>query len=175
VRATPGPEGFIEIENKSGVELDVSGWILQSGALSFVLPQSSVMLPKTTVAYPASVTGVFVAEGDAQILFPNGKVAAGYEKVEVIAPVPAQNPPPNPPPLEKEGGERGGFISTTSTPASAILSTDDVLSRDITPWLWATVGIGLLGIAGLAAFRFRPLEKDERTDEAKFADKVKMV
>jgi hypothetical protein len=37
------------------------------------------------------------------------------------------------------------------------------------------VGIGLLGIAGLAAFRFRPLEKDERTDEAKFADKVKMV
>lgn len=179
VQAVSGLGGFVEIENRGGMELDVSGWGITSGATLFSIPARTVLLQSSKVAFPASVTGVFVVGHDARLLFPNGAVAAEYVALIQKEPVPpevaGQNPPPSvPPPLVKEGG--GGGFYTSDTPAAVSLSLSDEKPVDgLGPWLWGVAGIGVLGVGALAAFRFKPAFVREENEEKEFAHKVRIV
>lgn len=172
-RVSSGPDGFIEIENKSGAELDISGWGIASGVILFAIPERTFLLPKTKVAFPASATGVFVVNNDARLLFPNGKLAAEYEpSIHTFSEMTSKNPlPPSPPPLVKEG-EGGGF-NTSNVPASVILSENDS-SNKMYPWIFGIAGVAVLGIAGLAAFKFKQKMTEEKTDEEQFAEDVRI-
>ena len=172
-----GPAGFIEIENTGAMELDLSGWILASGSLQFALPSHTTLLPKTKVAFPASATGVFVTGGDARLLFPNGKEAGRYEEPEPPPPFSSEIPkknPPSTPSFIKEGGTEGGGFSTT-TPAAIAMSISDNARTPLWYWIGGVLGVGAVGVGTLAAFRFRPSTKDERSDAAQFAEKVHLV
>lgn len=171
-RVAPGPEGFVEIENGSGVELEVSGWGIASGATHFTLPERTFVLPRARVAFPASITGVFVVGNDARLLFPNGKVAAEY-----VAPPPVvlfQNPPPAPSFIKE--GETGGGGFNTSTPAAISLSLSDEKQVDgLGKWLWGVLGVSVLGVGALAAFRFKPVAPQVENEEKTFAKEVRIV
>ncbi len=165
-----GPAGFIEIENTGAMELDLSGWILGSGSLQFGLPPHTTLLPKTKVAFPASATGVFIVVGDARLLFPNGTEAARYEENISLPKKESENPPPVPTPFLKDG-VRGGFSATT-TPASLALSLVDDTPTPLWLWLGGVLGIGVVGVGALAAFRFRTAAKGERSEAERFAASV---
>lgn len=182
-RVVSGADGFIEIENGGGAELDVSGWGIASGSLLFSLPDKTLILPKTKVAFPASATGVFVAWDDAQLLFPNGKVAAEYKPRETISSAPEIEPPPvvvlqNPPPapsFTKEGETRGSGFSTSTSASIALSLSDEKSAGDISKWLWGVLGISILGIGALTAFRFKPALPKKENKSKEFAREVCIV
>lgn len=164
----PGAHGFVEIENMSTAELDVSGWGLASNNSVFTIPDHTIILPSAKVAFPVEVTKLPIIDAHAQLLFPNGTVAAEYvegpKKPEpviipkLITPTFSKNPPPQPP---------------TTTPAAIALSvSDNTNTSSVLGWLLGVVGVCLVGVGALAAFRFKPTQKDERSDAEKFAAEV---
>lgn len=72
--------GSIVLTNKSGRDLDLSGWQLRSGVSQFTLPQHTVLLKGAAVPFSPEVTRL-AASGDASLLYPNGVVAAGLGAV----------------------------------------------------------------------------------------------
>ena len=50
-----GENGFVEIENTTGVRVDVSNWTLQNAIDRFVFPRGSYIAPRSTVRFPAKV------------------------------------------------------------------------------------------------------------------------
>jgi len=171
-RVANGPDGFIEIENKSGAELDISGWGIASGAILFSIPERTFLLPKTKVAFPAPDTGVFVVNNDARLFFPNGRLAAEYKLVNsgsinnesrVVVNVGEKK-------IEKE--EKEEEIASDAS-ASVILSENDSSSK-MPMWIFGIAGVAVLGIAGLVAFKFKSKIVKEKTDEEQFAEKVRI-
>ena len=59
-RASEGPGGFVELENGSDREVDISGWILalHSGTPSFVFPPYTTLAAKRATVFPNAITGV---------------------------------------------------------------------------------------------------------------------
>jgi hypothetical protein len=174
-----GPNGFVEIENKSNTELDLFGWDITSGNITFSIPEKTFLLPKTKVAFPASVTGVFVINDDARLLFPNGKIAAEYVKRNV--PENISRPDLSRDTLLKEGVQSiptlkevpQQQVEAVDVPASIVLSEKNSSSK-IFPWIFGVAGIGILGIAGLAALKYKPIIKDDSKIEERFADKIQI-
>ena len=174
-----GAQGFIEIENKNNTELDVSGWGIASGGALFTIPDKTILLPHAKVAFPADALQFIVLENDARLLFPNGTVAAEY----VVPPPPSpldkiettQKPPlrlaDSAPPLKK--GQDAENIIATTTPAAIALSSEN--GSTIWKWMLGVLGAGGVGAAALVAFRFKPIQKDERNDAEKLADEIQIV
>ncbi len=83
---SPGPDGFLEISNKSGHEINISSWILKRGEKIFVLPKGTIILSQGKIMISAKTAGMEFGE-DAQIFYPNGFLAGRYEKITTVAPV----------------------------------------------------------------------------------------
>lgn len=88
-RVLEGEDGFIEVRNAGSVELDVSGFMLKSGAVTFAIPEGTILLAGNTTAYPGAVTRLLANLDDTVLLFPSGKEVARY--------VPIVSPPATPP------------------------------------------------------------------------------
>ena len=69
---------FIEIKNESKHELDISFWYLRGGDTLFLIPERTILLSRKSVKFPSSVTGIVSSKGDADLLYPNGNIAASY-------------------------------------------------------------------------------------------------
>ncbi|MDP3661335.1 MAG: lamin tail domain-containing protein [bacterium] len=187
-----GANGFVEIENRSNVDLDVSGWGLASGGVLFTIPDRTVILPSAKVAFPTEVTKLFVSENNARLLYPNGIVAAEY--VVPPSPVNIPRPPKADTPLkggfkesplegsapssassaDKEARGRDVSIATTA-PAAISLSLANQTEKTIWLWLFGVAGVCLAGVGALAAFRFKSAQKDERSNAAIMADEINIV
>ena len=76
----PGTDGYIEVENQTGVELDLSSWLLSMNGVHFRFPKNTIILPGKANKYPYASTGFFVTEGAfVKLLYPNGTAVTGYD------------------------------------------------------------------------------------------------
>jgi hypothetical protein len=183
-----GADGFVEIENRSNIELDVSGWGLASAGSLFTIPARTIILPSAKVAFPAEVTKLSVSENDARLLYPNGTVAAEYVVPVVPVVPPKLRDIPRPPQADTpfQGGIKkspiegstptqvgGRDVPISTAPAAIVLSSEN--GSGVWKWLIGVFGISLAGIVALASFRFKPVQKDERNDAEKLVDEIQIV
>lgn len=67
----------ITIANDGSERLDLSRWLLSSGASSFRIPNDTVILPEANVLFPSAITNLPIAL-DAALFYPNNRIAASY-------------------------------------------------------------------------------------------------
>ncbi len=76
-RVEKGAAGLVELTNEGGAELDLFGWHLQSGTVSFLIPKNTAIIGGKKIIFPNEVTDL--AGPDVLLLYPNGVVAAVFE------------------------------------------------------------------------------------------------
>jgi hypothetical protein len=76
---------YVEIENKSGVEVDLSGWVINGASSSFRIPEGMIILPSKSVRLSGRVTGFSVNDlSYVNILSNGGEVVASYPTIKTI-------------------------------------------------------------------------------------------
>ncbi|MCK5096412.1 MAG: lamin tail domain-containing protein [Candidatus Pacebacteria bacterium] len=74
-----GPNGgFIELENSTSYELDMSEWIILSGANRFVFPKGTIILPQNKIMIASQTVGFSFDSKQIILLYPNGREAVVY-------------------------------------------------------------------------------------------------
>jgi len=73
-----GPDGFIEIKNAGKTDIDLSRWFLGVNGTFFMFPSETILRAGKAVPFPSAITKL-LATADAVLLYPNGKVVAGYQ------------------------------------------------------------------------------------------------
>lgn len=76
----PGEAGFIKITNPGKTEIDLGGWILESGGKQFIIPWKTKAAAEAEMALANAVTGLlpFVLS-PVSILYPNGTMAIRWD------------------------------------------------------------------------------------------------
>lgn len=75
----PGETGFIKIANPGKTEIDVGGWILESGGKQFVIPWKTKVAAEAEIAFANPITGILpIVSSLVSILYPNGTVAVRW-------------------------------------------------------------------------------------------------
>ncbi len=77
VRLAEESAAGIRVANDSDMRLNLSGWRLWAGSGTFRVPSGTIILPKTSVLFPTSVTNLPVAF-DARLYYPDGQLASQY-------------------------------------------------------------------------------------------------
>lgn len=163
---------FIELSNNSAYELNLSGWLLKSGARYFVIPENSLILSKRKIIFPQETTGLLYSPGDSVgILYPNGLTAAMFSsplKAETLysgADKKAENTPATvkAPVLPVRVDEtknsnpsvesaQGGTLPVPEALRSA--NGENAKSQDIPwPWLLGALAFVALGVTGTIVAR----------------------
>ena len=76
-------DNFIELYNSSKYEINLSWWRLRVDNNYFTLPKNTILLPKSYLKLPYSVSGLLPKENSiVQLLYPNGILAFNFEKKE---------------------------------------------------------------------------------------------
>lgn len=149
---------YIEIENSSGVELDIGLWQLSSLGKTFTFPQHTVILPKSKVRINVVATGLSVSRvQDVTLLYPNGVRAAGYTE-PLFLPVSQGE-------SAGFGGVASAYSGTQNEPeyerenliAGAAMAAP-VLALESTPYFVWVLLLGILILLGGAAayFLYKP-------------------
>jgi len=89
-----GADGYIEVANGGVDDIDLSRWFLRSGGSFFTFPQGTIVKAGSSVLFAAAVTKLTATESGAELLYPNGTVAATFDSRAALPP-----PPLSPPPL----------------------------------------------------------------------------
>jgi len=158
---------YIELENKSAYEINLSGWLLKSGAQYFVIPEQTFILPKKKLIFPQENTRLLsVSGGTVGLLYPNGLTAALLAEE-------ASLPPPSPSvSLSQKASvsaqsERSGSPSAPAalvpvaeeeppSPVPAPAAVAETLSKENESsllWLAATLVLVILGAVGVVLSR----------------------
>jgi len=83
------PGTGIMVTNDASERLDISNWILTADTHSFHIPSGTVVLPKTNIVIPSSITNLPTAS-NVTLAYPDGIVAARYnEQTQSVAVTPA--------------------------------------------------------------------------------------
>lgn len=85
--------GSIVLTNTSAFELDLSRWFFRGGDVLFTLPENTTLLARASAAFVASTTGI-TEPHHAELLYPNGTVAAVAGAAAPSAPAALTAPPP---------------------------------------------------------------------------------
>ncbi len=72
-------EGYIQVENLSKRELDLSMWSLRSRGAFYLLPQNTILLSGSRVTFSNITTGLSTPANDVSLLYPNGAVADSWD------------------------------------------------------------------------------------------------
>lgn len=76
----PGGAGFIKIANPGKTEIDLGGWILESGGKQFVIPWKTKAAAEAEIAFANITTGLLsLASFPVSIRYPNGTVAIMWD------------------------------------------------------------------------------------------------
>jgi len=71
---------YVELVNNSQFEVNLFGWIIQSGASNFTIPNNTFILPQGTITFPRDITGLLYSRWDSVVLlYPNGELANEFE------------------------------------------------------------------------------------------------
>ncbi|TSC67302.1 MAG: hypothetical protein CEO19_291, partial [Parcubacteria group bacterium Gr01-1014_73] len=155
-RIKEGTAGLVELANEGAAELDLFGWYLQSGNVSFLIPKNTAIAGGKKIIFPNEVTGL--AGPDVSLLYPNGVLAAGFEAppdkiIEVKTSVPA----PVIVPVKESSGE------SQVKPAKENLKEETAAVYEATPesgglmiWLLALGGLIVLSIGALIFTKKQP-------------------
>ncbi|MBP9749947.1 MAG: lamin tail domain-containing protein [Candidatus Pacebacteria bacterium] len=111
---THADEKYIEIANTSDHELDLSGHALAVGSESFRIPAGTIVLSKSSVRFPKSVTKLAVHVGTtAGMFYPSDVLASTYRVSESagLAQVASSRVPASLVSSQKKGGM--DFVATT--------------------------------------------------------------
>ena len=143
-----GVDGFVEITNEGSAELDLFGWYLKSGNVSFLIPKNTIIAASKKIIFPNEVTKLNVV--GILLLYPNGVVAASYE--EPIPPTPA--PPPASFPESDSGKPQDVPIKIQVKPVKEEVKEEVAAVYEATKVAEATpresgLGIWLLALGGL--------------------------
>ena len=84
---------FIEIENKSNYEVDLSDWVVTAGIHYFAIPDGTILLPNKKIKLSPKITG-FVGEDirSVRITGPNNGVVATYPTIKTQKSTSKSNP-----------------------------------------------------------------------------------
>ncbi len=167
---------FIELSNNSAYELNLSGWLLKSGARYFVIPENSFILPKKKIIFSQEATNLsYSGEDSVGLLYPNGLTAAVFSATQglPISPPPAtktENTPiaietithPDSPKAEPLSPSVSQEENTTSVAALPQEISKQTATRGRTfPWLFGTLALVVLGGAGVIIARRKKTPADE--------------
>lgn len=98
-----GSDGFIELQNASTNEVDLSFWMLKSGTRTFTIPQGTMIGGKKTIPFPTAITGLSVNLRSAALLYPNGNTVTAYTEPRAVStPLPTAEEPKAHPPTASE-------------------------------------------------------------------------
>lgn len=70
-----GADPYIELDNTSKYEMELSDWILKSGEALFIIPSGTVILPNKKLIFGSAITH-FVMAQEVSLLRPSGQVAS---------------------------------------------------------------------------------------------------
>ena len=59
-----GNNGYIELQNLGKIELDLSGFVLESGKRAYALPSGFVILPNSSIKIPARISGFITLDSN---------------------------------------------------------------------------------------------------------------
>lgn len=75
---------YIEIENQSNVEVDLSGWVIRGANSYFYIPPGTIILPSKSVRFSSRVTGFSGSDVTyVNILSTSGEVVASYPTAKI--------------------------------------------------------------------------------------------
>lgn len=166
-RVEEGPAGLVEIVNEGSAELDLFGWYLKSGNISFLIPKNTIIVGGKKIIFPNEVTGL--ATDDILLLYPNGVVAADYEKTAPPAPaapviVPVKESPSAPKPVSPAKSDlienQVRLEETTAPPVAAVYETKPENSG-LGIWLLALGGLIVVSLGAFLFSKQKPIPADE--------------
>lgn len=74
-----GINSFIEVQNKTKYELNLSWWRLRVGEQLFTIPKDTIILPNRKTIFPRERTGFVISNNEnIDLLYPNGTIASSY-------------------------------------------------------------------------------------------------
>lgn len=82
-----GNDSFVEIENKSNREINISGWQLRLNRQSFIFPKDSFIEEKNYLVIPYSSSGVLIyqGKGTVELLYPGSFIADSFDYNGLLA------------------------------------------------------------------------------------------
>ena len=146
---------FIELDNRSPQEVDVSLWRLVAGDTVFVLPPRTTVRARATLAFPHEVTGMSpLSPLDIEVQYPNGARAA-QSAPEVVYPI-LDTGSPRAIGEQSRAVTRGGVRASEPEPrVLAAASTSDP-TTPLTSFFFGMLGaVVVCACAGLAYIQFK--------------------
>lgn len=162
--------GSIILANRSGRDLDLSGWFLQSGTARAQLPPHTILLKGATIPFSPETTRL-AAGVDAQLLYPNSIVAA-HTGESAEEPVVTAAADVSTPPIVHIATAPVEIAVETVQPETETVAIEDVASVDVSAstssaqvasvaesvpgsstWWYGAGALALLGGAATAAAR----------------------
>jgi hypothetical protein len=160
---------FIEIINRSKIELDLGMWQITADAKLFVFPANTIILPNESIEVSNVATGLLPSSPSAvRLLYPNGIPAAAYGMELIMArsslPQPAASaagysPAVSYPSKGSEGHLSQGEVLGAETENNAASSTSsapplsNARSFGFIPWILGLLAIIGIGVAALLLTR----------------------
>ena len=159
-RVEKGSDGFVEILNGGNVELDLFGWYLKSGSVSFLIPKNTTIIGNKKIIFPNEVTGL--TTDDVLLLYPNGVVVASYEKT--MPPTPAIVPvKESPNALKPASATKSNLIESQVRPVKEEVKEEVAAVYEATPesngivvWLLALGGLIVVSLGALIFTKRQP-------------------
>jgi competence ComEA-like helix-hairpin-helix protein len=110
VRMLPVTTEGVTLSNESSERLDLSRWRILSATGSFRFPEGTVLLPRSSVLFPFTITNL-PFEPDIALLYPDGIVAARPTQAAASTTESAQQPSPAPTSYKEVQTARSGTAS----------------------------------------------------------------
>jgi hypothetical protein len=145
-------DGSVEIHNKATHQIDISGWILKSGFVSFTFPAETEIVAESSIIFPAKVTKFSPANKDIDLLYPNGTNAFSSKQSSPPAelkPKVTQASIDQEPPIQREISSQSE-VKGADLSASVLNSLPNDQSKPLFPWILGLGGIIL--VSSIASF-----------------------
>jgi hypothetical protein len=86
-KIVPGTQGYIELENQTGKELNLENWQLVAEGKAFAFPGPTYLAAKQKLKLPARITGLVLADEEAvvRVNYPSQALAMQHEPVKKVA------------------------------------------------------------------------------------------
>lgn len=80
-----GDDSFVELQNKTGVEINLSYWRLSLNKQIFTIPKNTIVLKNNKIVFSPQYTKFKIKKGDSvNLLYPNGMIAVSYKWISDI-------------------------------------------------------------------------------------------
>lgn len=149
---------YVEIDNKSGVEVDLSLWVINSANSSFRIPEGTIILPSKSIRLSGRVTGFSLSDlSYVNITSTSGEVISSYPTAKATT---YTNTSSNYKPKVSTNPEESSRVINLEDLSASVGNSGARISNSTYAWL------GLVGVIfiGLLAVYFSK-RKDTQVDD----------